>query len=200
MPLAIMPFLGRLATCLAIATMLLMPAVASAEEDLTTDYKEIPRLDGGWDVYFGYEGGDLVGYGGAFVFSGMGRFTQLHQDKQNPTKFDGYFHILNSAPGRVDWDAKNKDGSQTMTVFGLFLSADVAISDGNLAGAETPRFYMIRTACDFRFSDTPTPEIDGCKWMPINGAWLEEAHLNGECSLMLRCYRLVSATFYSYFN
>ena len=200
MPLAAIPFFGRFAACLAIVALLLAPAAALAEEDLTTDYKEFPRLEGGWDIYYGYEGGELVSYGGAFVFSGLGRFTQLYQDKQSPTKVAGTFQIVNSAPGRAQWEIKNKDGSQEVTVSGLFLSADVAISEWDLSGGEAPRFFMIRTACDFRFSDMPTPEIDGCKWMPLNGVWLEEAHLNGDCSLTLRCYRLVSATFNSYFD
>lgn len=200
MSLTAIPPFARYVACLAIAALLLVPVAALAEEDLTTDYKEFPTLEGGWDIYFGFEGGYMAAYGGALVFKGLGRFTQLQQNKQNPIRTDGSFQIVNSAPGRAQWEIKNKDGSQTVTVSGLFLSADVAIAEWDLSGSEAPRFYMIRTACDFHFSDTPAPEIVGCKWMPITGAWLEEAHLNGDCSLTLRCYGLVSEIFSSYFD
>jgi hypothetical protein len=199
MPLANSWVLGRITTGLAIAFLFLAPAAALAQDE-ELEYKGFPRLQGGgWDIYLDFVGGELTRYSGAHIFSGLGGYDELMEDDDRiPALFSGGYRILNSAPGRITWEIRNKAGAQRAPMSALFLSSDVAIAVRRVNATEQT-IYMVRTPCDFRYSDTPSPEIEGCSWMRMSDSWLEHAYLTGECSLGSGCFRLVSDMFMSYY-
>lgn len=176
-------------------------------DQLPTDYTEFPDMTGGWDIYLDTEGDDVTGYAGTFVFGKSAEFFFFGQDVDPETgRLISPVAIArgtwNNGDGKPGWRSWSYGSSADHRYFmnARLLSADVAIIErGARPSAErVQRMIMVRNACDFRFSDTPSPEVSGCHWARMVGFWLEDAYLTGECQFGGPCYRLMSAEYYRY--
>ena len=111
----------------------------------------------------------------------------------------GTYSTADSRPAWTSWTVRDLQGS-SFAMNALFLHQDVAIMEvrGTPSATRVQRLLMVRTLCDFRYSDTDTEAVDGCRWLPMRGELLRDAYLSGECAEGLSCFRLVSDLYFLY--
>lgn len=175
---------------------------------LETDYRAYPNPQGGgWDIFVDMEGDIPTGFAGSMVFAGLGEFIYLGSltDPEtgrvisNFAVFFGTYSTADSRPAWTSWTVRDLQGS-SFAMNALFLHQDVAIMEvrGTPSATRVQRLLMVRTLCDFRYSDTDTEAVDGCRWLPMRGELLRDAYLSGECAEGLSCFRLVSDLYFLY--
>ncbi|MBL9010649.1 MAG: hypothetical protein JNL56_05665 [Alphaproteobacteria bacterium] len=93
-------------------------------------------------------------------------------------------------------DEHAEEGSVDFWLDLTFTSQDAA--SGTLHSAASSLVEPVtltRSPCDFRYSDTPEPAVEGCTWDQLSDDWLMEAIFSGECAELGPCYRLLPGEF-----
>jgi hypothetical protein len=93
-------------------------------------------------------------------------------------------------------DESDPEGTIAFWLDVTFTSQDAA--SGTLHSAASSLVEpatLTRSPCDFRYSDSPEPVVEGCVWDALSDDWLMEAILTGECPELGPCYRLLPGAF-----
>lgn len=174
---------------------------------LDTDFREFPDAHGGgWDVFVDVQDGVPTGYAASLVFDGLGEFIWLGQLTDPDTGrvisnfavFWGTWITADSKPGWASWTVRGLDGN-SFALNARFLSPDVAVMEVRAKPSATrvQRLLLVRTACNFRYSNDNSEVVEGCSWLPLTGEIARDAYLNGDCGAG-PCYGLVSDLYYLY--